>query len=64
MFAKKASNELLNEAVISLKEAKKNHDELEKLYIDAMDFDKTEKIRLEISKRIWESDWWPQKSEK
>ena len=59
LFARKASQELLYEAVISLKDAKKNHDELEKLYIDAMDFDKTEKIRLDVSKRIWESDWWP-----
>ncbi len=63
LFAKKASQELLSEAVISLKDAKSNHDELEKLYIDAMDFEKTEKIRLEITKRIWESDWWPQDSE-
>ena len=35
----------------NLKEAKKNHDELEKLYIDAMDFDKTEKIWYNINTR-------------
>lgn len=59
-FAKKASKELLDEAVSALKSAKEIHDELESIYINAMDFGKVEEIRKSIEKRIWESEWWPE----
>ncbi len=58
-FAKKASKELISEAFSALKSAKTVHDELEKIYIEAMDFDKVEEIRKDIAKRIWQSEWWP-----
>ena len=57
-FAKKAANELLSEAVLSLKLAKENHDELESCYIGAMDFDRIEEISKELIERIWKSEWW------
>lgn len=57
-FAKKASKELLHEAINSLVSAKNIHDELETLYIEEMDFDKVEKIRQRLTERIWSSDWW------
>ncbi|MBQ7637737.1 MAG: hypothetical protein IJS90_02400 [Clostridia bacterium] len=38
-FIKRAYNEMINEAVVRLSQAKALHDELEKYYIDAMDFD-------------------------
>lgn len=38
-FTKKAYNEMISEALLRLKEAKAIHDELEKYYISAMDFD-------------------------
>lgn len=57
-FSKKAANELLEEAVIALKNAKEIHDELESCYIKAMDFEKTEKIKIELIERIWASEWW------
>lgn len=57
-FVKKAANELLDEAIISLSSAKEIHDELEKCYIDAMDYGKIEKIRENLTERIWQSDWW------
>lgn len=57
-FAKKASKELLREAIKSLASAKNIHDELEVLYIEEMDFDKVEKIRQRLTERIWSSDWW------
>ncbi len=60
-FAKKASKELIEEAFSALKAAKKIHDELESIYIEAMDFDRVEEIRKEIFKRIWESEWYPEK---
>ena len=59
-FSKKASKELMDEAFSTLKNAKKVHDELESIYIDAMDFGKVEEIRKSVLKRIWESDWWPE----
>ncbi len=59
-FAKKASKELIEEAFSTLKTAKSVHDELEKIYIEAMDFEKVEEIRKSISKRIWESEWYPE----
>lgn len=45
-------NELLCEAVISLKEAKKTHDEIEKLYIPSMDFSQFDKIKKRILSEI------------
>ena len=59
-FAKKASKELIEEAFSALRSAKEIHDELESIYIDAMDFGKVEEIRKSVQKRIWESDWWPE----
>ncbi len=59
-FSKKASKELLNEAVCALKIAKANHDELEKCYVDAMDFDKISKIADILTEQIWQSEWWPE----
>lgn len=59
-FAKKASKELIDEAVSALKNAKEVHDELESIYIRAMDFSRVEEKRKEVSKRIWESEWWPE----
>ncbi len=54
-FAKRASDELLSEAVRILAEAKHTHDLLEAYYIEAMDFSlvgkQTEKIAYEIEKR-------------
>ncbi len=57
-FAKKAANELMNEAVCSLKIAKEIHDELEKCYVDAMNFEKIGEISENLTERIWESEWW------
>ena len=57
-FAKKAANELLNEAIISLKSAKEIHDDLEKCYIDAMDYGKINVISEMLIERIWKSEWW------
>lgn len=57
-FSRKAAKELLDEAVCALKIAKSVHDELEKCYIDAMDYEKISEIGKSLSKRIWESDWW------
>lgn len=57
-FSKKASKELMNEAVCALRMAKDEHDALEKCYIDAMDFAKLNKIADELIERIWQSEWW------
>ena len=57
-FSKKASRELLDEAVSALISAKNVHDELENIYIEAMDFKKSEKIADELIERIWKSEWW------
>ncbi len=43
-FNNRSRDELLNEAVLQLKKAKSIHDELEKYYIEAMDFDKSSKF--------------------
>lgn len=58
-FAKKASKELMDEAFSALKSAKNIHDDLEKIYIGAMNFEKVEEIRKSVADRIWQSDWWP-----
>jgi hypothetical protein len=52
LFNKKATKELVNEAVISLVNAKRLHDELEKLYTDAVDFDKVNKKTIEILEKL------------
>ncbi len=57
-FAKKAANELMNEAIISLKSAKEVHDDLEKCYVDAMNYEKINLIANELIERIWKSEWW------
>ncbi len=62
-FSGKAAKELLNEAVCALKLAKNIHDELEAVYIEAMDFEKTEKITNALTERIRRSDWYPEESE-
>lgn len=57
-FLKNASTELMDEAVSALKEAKKIHDELENIYIEAMNFDMLNEITEMLQKRIWESEWF------
>ena len=57
-FSKKASKELMNEAICALRMAKDIHDELEACYIGAMDFRRHEKIAAELIDRIWKSEWW------
>lgn len=59
-FSKKASKELMNEAICALRIAKDEHDELEKYYVDAMNFKMQEKITDELTQRIWKSEWWPE----
>ncbi len=58
-FSVKASKELLHEAVCALRIAKDIHDDLEAVYIEAMDFEKIEKITKALTKRIRQSDWYP-----
>ena len=57
-FAKKAANELLHEAVCALKMAKDIHDDLEKCYVEAMDYEKINRIATALTERIWQSEWW------
>jgi hypothetical protein len=57
-FSKKASKELMNEAVCALRMAKDEHDALEKCYIDAMNFGKLNAIAESLIERIWNSEWW------
>lgn len=59
-FCKKAALELMEEAVIALRDAKEIHDELENCYIPAMDYGKIQKIRESLFERIWQSEWWPE----
>lgn len=52
-WSKKVCNELIDEAVFYLSKAKQTHDELEKCYIDTMDFEKAEIFEREfIEKNI------------
>lgn len=51
-FAKKASAEMLSQAVEALSSAKQVHDELEKCYINAMDFGKLDEIYACLFDRI------------
>lgn len=57
-FLKNAAKELMEEAVSALKEAKKIHDELEKIYIDSMNFNMLDNVTENLKKRIWESEWF------
>ncbi len=51
-FALRLASNLINEAVICMKEAKLVHDELESYYIPAMDFSKSDKILEKIIAEI------------
>lgn len=51
-FNKKAKSELISEAVQKLKAAKLVHDEMEKYYIDAMDFDAVEETRKKTVSKL------------
>lgn len=57
-FSRKAAKELLEEAVCALKIAKNIHDELESLYVEAMDFEKVEQTGKILIEKIWQSEWW------
>ncbi|MCR5484849.1 MAG: hypothetical protein K6F09_04580 [Clostridiales bacterium] len=48
-FSLRTVNELLDEAIISLRDALSTHDELEKLYIEAIDFDKVDEETKKIT---------------
>lgn len=48
-FNRKLQNELIKEAVLCLKKAKEVHDSLEKIYIEAMDFDALSKVAQKLS---------------
>lgn len=52
-FNKKAADEMISEAVASLRQAKKIHDELEKIYISAMDFEKLDEIKKKTLEMIF-----------
>lgn len=52
-FAKKVSASLIDEAVVSLAQAKGMHDELEALYNPHVDFDRVEAIAQDIISRIF-----------
>ena len=47
-FNKRASAELKNEACSALKKAKEIHDEIESYYIDAVDFDKINRLSYKL----------------
>lgn len=51
-FNRSAANDLVDEAVTALKKAKAAHDELEKFYIEAVDFAKAEEIFKTLCKKI------------
>lgn len=53
-FDAAAANELIRETVLTLKQAKQNHDELEKRYVGAMDFEGVEKLTDELISAIKE----------
>lgn len=52
-FNQKAASDLLDEAVLSLSNAKAVHDELEQFYIPAMDFDAVEEKAQQVIERIF-----------
>lgn len=51
-FNKKIKKELLDEAIYNLKAAKSVHDNLEKIYVECMDFNKIDKISEHMIKTI------------
>ncbi len=51
-FSKKACSEMLAEAVSALRDAKKIHDELEEIYINAMDFSLLSEFEKSIMSRL------------
>lgn len=53
-FLNKSKNEMIEEAIASLKTAKAAHDILESYYIDAMDFNKVNQIKEKVIKDIFE----------
>ncbi len=57
-FSRKAAKELLDEAVCALKMAKDIHDELEAVYIEAMDFERVAEIGDSLIERVWKSEWY------
>lgn len=59
-FIKKASAELMDEACSALAEAKKIHDEIEKYYIDSMNFEKLDSVTENLRKEIWAAEWQPE----
>ena len=48
----------MHEAVCALKMAKDIHDDLEKCYVEAMDYEKINLIGTALIERIWQSEWW------
>lgn len=54
-FYRKAQAELLDGAIEKLEQAKALHDRLEAHYIAAMDFGKTEKIKLDLLEELFEN---------
>lgn len=52
-FIKKAKNEMIKEAVESLKSAKSAHDILESYYIEAMNFEKVNEIKNKVISEIF-----------
>ena len=53
LFNKKAASQFIGDGVALLDKAKRVHDELEQLYIDAMDFDRVDKITEDLAKEIF-----------
>ncbi len=53
-FNRKTQNELVSEAIEALITAKRTHDDLEKIYISAMDFGKVEEIKDCLIEKILE----------
>lgn len=57
-FLKSASRELMEDAISALEQAKKIHDELEKIYSASMNFEMLNEITESLKKKIWESEWY------
>ncbi|MTI59792.1 MAG: hypothetical protein FH762_07345 [Firmicutes bacterium] len=49
---KKLFTDIIGKAVTNLKQAKSHHDEIEKYYISAMDFSKTEELRKKLIQQV------------
>lgn len=56
-FSRKAVRELLDEACLILREAGEVHDELEKIYVSATDFSKTDEVCETLFARLWRREW-------